>query len=377
MSLISVSEIEQRLRAECERLVATLLPNAKRDGGHLRVGSVFGEDGQSLGVALHGPKRGLWQDYSGTDHGDMIDLIAATQGCDKGGAVAWAKDWLGIVDSWSPKDARAPDPAERAARAEEARARAEARCAQDALDKASRIRGARALYLHRDAVPIAGTPAEAYLLGRGLKHEPLPQWPNSLKFHPEVYHGGERCKIPAMLAPVYLADGTHVATHRTFLQACSRRGWTKIDAKNAKMVLGPMSGGFVPINKGASGKAMRHAGANSSGESEPVYLTEGIEDALVVRMRKPEARIVAAIALGNIGAIVLPAAVKRLVVCCDRDDNQQAIGALEQALARQQARGLEVFTVMPPAQVNGRATKDLNDWLLGLARPSGRRGATG
>ena len=234
-----------------------------------------------------------------------------------------------------------------------------------ASERASRMRGARALYLHKDSVAIAGTPAEAYLLGRSLDRGNLPAWPGSLKFHPAVWHGGERCKLPAMLAPIYLADGTHVATHRTFLQACTRRGWTKIDSKTARMVLGPMGGGFVPINKGARGKAMRHAA-----EGEPVYVTEGIEDALVVRMRKPEARIVSAIMLGNIGAIVLPAAVRRVVVCCDRDDNAAAIAALEQALARQQARGLDVFTVMPPA-----GAKDLNDWLLATLRPSGKREA--
>jgi hypothetical protein len=171
-----------------------------------------------------------------------------------------------------------------------------------------------------------------------------------------VWCRAEGTKIPALLAPIYLADGTHVATHRTFLQRCARRGWSKIDSPNAKMVLGPMWGGFVPVNKGASGKPMAKMPAG-----EPVYLTEGIEDALVVRMTRPETRIVAAISLPNIGGIVLPEAARRLVVCCDRDDNAKAIAQLERGIAAQQARGLEVRIVMPP-----EPHKDLNDWLLAL-----------
>jgi hypothetical protein len=78
----------------------------------------------------------------------------------------------------------------------------------------------------------------------------------------------------------------------------------------------------------------------------------------VVRMMKPEARIIAAISLGNIGAIVLPEAARRLVVVCDRDDKPAAVDQLERSIGRQQARGLSVETVFPPVP-----HKDMNDWL--------------
>lgn len=366
MSVLSVAEIEQQLRDNAAAIGRQCLPGAVEEGHYLKAGSILGERGNSLVLNLKGGSAGWWRDYAGTDSGDMLDLIRITQGCaTKAQAVAIAKDWLGIRDDWQPR-AAAPDPAELAARAERLRQMQERRQIELAQEREAKIKGARALYLHRDARPIAGTPAEAYLTGRGLRPVEVkagegPRWPGALRFHPEVYCKDVGVKVPAMLTPLYLADGTHVATHRIWLQPCPRRGWTKLDTDKPKKVLGPMWGAFAPINKGAGGGSMRAMRAD-----EPVYVTEGVEDALVVRMARPDVRIVCAIALGNVGAIVLPEAARRLVIVADRDQNQTAIDALEASIARQQARGLDVRLVMPPV-----GTKDLNDWLLAGLRQDG------
>lgn len=359
MTLLSVSEIEQRLRDNAESIGRELLAGAHKEGAYLKAGSVMGEPGESLVLQLQGARQGTWRDYaSGNDGGDMLDLIQATQGLDKGGAVAWAKERLGIVDPWTPK-AKA-DPEAMARKAEELAEMQRKREAAAANERAVRIRRARGLY--HSGRDIAGTPAEAYLCGRAIDKVQVaghdaPSWPGCLKFHAEVWNKDERCKIPAMLAPIYLANGELVAVHRTYLQIDRQRGWTKIPGKNAKKVLGKMWGGFVPINKGASGKPM-----SRMPEDEPVYVTEGIEDALVVRMVKPELRVVAAVNLPNIGAIILPEAAKRIVIVADRDDNPKAQDALERSIAQQQARGMDVRLVMPPAPF-----KDVNDWLRGSA----------
>jgi phage/plasmid primase-like uncharacterized protein len=360
--MIDVADIEQRLRDDVKALAQHLLPNAKVDGNYLKVGSVQGETGQSMVIFLSGARKGKWEDFAGGDYGDMLDLIQATKRLPgKGDAVAWAKQWLGIADAWTPAS-RGPSPDELRQQAAEQRARVEQQQQAEAAERAAKIRGAKSLYLNPGSLPIAGTPAEWYLRSRLL--EPLESgWPGALRFNPEVWCKAERVKLPTMLAPIYLADGSQVATHRTYLQLCDRRGWCKIDSGNAKMVLGPMGGGFVPINKGASGKSMRHMLPG-----EPVYVTEGIEDAITVRMKKPEARIICAITLGNIGAIVLPEAAQRLIIVADRDENVKAQEALERAIARQQARGLEVGIVMPP-----KGVKDFNDWLR--AGASGRGAA--
>ena len=364
MTLLSVGEIEQRLRDHAESVALRCLPNGRKEGNYIVAGDVTGTPGSSLVVNIKGAHAGRWRDYAGTDSGDMLDLIEQSQGlAGKGAAVALAKQWLGIDDEWQGRGA-AIDPAEAARRAAElARMKAE-RQRKEAEERQAKIRGARALYLSGDAKGIAGGPVEQYLRGRGLDVGELGRWPGALRFHPEVWCKDERCKVPAMLAPVYLADGTHVATHRTFLQPDKRHGWVKLDCKNPKKVLGAMWGGFIPINKGQSGKPMR-----VMPEDEPVYITEGIEDALVVRMVRPHARIVCAISLGNIGAVVLPEQAKRLVIVADRDDKPAAIDALERSIAQQQARGLQVRLVMPPPPF-----KDLNAWLLAGLRAKLQQG---
>lgn len=355
MSLISVAEIEQRLRENAESVGRELLPGAHKEGAYLKAGSVMGEPGDSLVLQLQGTKQGTWRDYAGTDYGDMLDLIQQTQGLDKKGAVSWAKDRLGIVDAWTPAAVR-PDPEAMARKGAELAAMQRKREDEAAAERDLRVKRARALYLSgRDVI---GTPAEAYLRGRAIDLAEGQAWPGCLRYHPEVWNKGERCKIPAMLAPIYTADGQLVAVHRTYLQICRQRGWTKIDHKDAKLVLGAMWGGFVPINKGASGKSMARMP-----EGEPVYVTEGIEDALVVRMVKPELRVVAAVNLGNIGGIELPPNARRIVIVADRDDKPKAQEALERSIAQQQARGMDVRLVMPPAPF-----KDVNDWLRGVGR---------
>ena len=360
MSLMSVAEIEQDLRANALTIGRQCLPHAVEEGNYLKAGSVMGEAGNSLVLHVRGAKAGWWSDYAGTDGGDMLDLIMATQGCrSKAEGVAIAKQWLGIADEWGHGGRAGPSADELAARAARLAQMKAAQQAEAARERAARIRGAKALYLNAQARPIIGTPAEAYLMGRGLapvavKPGEAPRWPGAIRFHPEVYNKDVRCKVPCMLTPMYLADGSHVATHRIWLQHDARSGWGKLNVDKPKKVLGAMWGAFAPINKGRSGKPMSAMPAD-----EPVYVTEGVEDAIVVRMARPHARIVCAISLGNIGAIVLPEPARRLVIVADRDDKPEAIDALERSIAQQQSRGIEVRVVMPPV-----GCKDFNDWLM-------------
>lgn len=369
--MISIEKICADLNARAGELAPRLLPNGRYDQGKRAwLASGIADTGKStsLKVDLTGKDIGHWHDY-GNCHadekrGDMLDLVRLKR-CngDQRAAIEWAKAELGIVDDWKPGERHRPSPEEMAARAAEARAREEAREAELAADRERRAKGARALYLHKLAAPIAGTPAEAYLRGRCL----LPGaqgWPNALRFHPEVWHGKAGCKIAAMLAPMYLADGRHMATHRTFIEQRGGR-WGKVSAHDAKMVIGPCGGAFIPVNKGSSGKSMR-----DMPEGEPVYVTEGIEDAIVVRMMRPGARIVAAYSVTNMGLMLLPPAARELVIVCDRDESPKAQDQLEQAIARQQARGLNVRTVMPPA-----GHKDMNDWLKAWLAENGQGAA--
>lgn len=360
--MMEIGAICAQLNERASELAPDLLPNGRRAGAKWMFSGIpdHGKS-ESAWVHLSGPKIGKWFDMGnaapGEDKGDMLDLIMLKR-ChgDKAAAIREAKRILGIADDMGR--VRELTPEEKRQRAEDARRRAQLREAAEAEERDKKAKGARALYLR--GVPIAGTGAAAYLEGRGLA--PLGKWPGALRFHDEVYHGPLQLKLPAMLAAIYLADGSQIGTHRTFLQ--QRKGssqWGKLLGAQAKMVLGNMWGGFIPINKGQSGKPM-----SAMPENEPVYVTEGIEDALAVRMAKPAARIVCAISLANIGAIVLPERARKLVIVADRDDNMQARDQLEGSIAQQQARGLDVALVLPP-----KPHKDVNDWLVALVRGGG------
>ncbi len=361
--MISTAEICERLNKEqAEILARELLPNGHRSANNW-MASGIADTGKShsLYVVLSGEKCGHWRDMgsarSGEDRGDMLDLLRLCLGlANAGAAVAEAKRRLGIEDKWTPSAARA-DPAELARRAAEAQDRAAARDAAHAAERQAKGRQARKLWL--SGIGIAGTPAEFYLGAREL--DGAGAWPGVLRYQAQTWCSELARKTTAMLAAIYRADGALIGCHRTYLALDSARGWRKLDSPNAKMVMGNMWGGFIPIHAGTSGKPMA-----AMPPDEPVYVTEGIEDAIGVRMMRPEARIIAAIALGNIGAILLPPSAKRLVIVCDRDENATALDQLERSIAQQQARGLEVALIMPPVEAGGRKIKDINDWICAL-----------
>ncbi|MED5545642.1 MAG: toprim domain-containing protein [Pseudomonadota bacterium] len=375
MAVYSVGEIAEKINAQAREIAPDLLPNGRLSQCRTKwMFSGIPDTGKSESAWVHlsGAKIGKWFDMGnaapGEDKGDILDLLQLKLGlADKRAAIEEAKQRLGLVDDWKPgKPAKLP-PEELQRRADEARARAEAREAEAEKERAAKARGAKALYLRGS--PIAGTWAERYLMGRGI--EAGAKWPGVLRFHSEVYLREEGCKVPAMLAAVYRADGVQIGTHRTFL---ANEGGRIVKARvdRPKRVLGSVWGGFIPISKGSSAKSMR-----DMPEGEPVYVTEGIEDALVVRMMMPGARIVAAYSLGNVGAIVLPAAARRLVIVCDRDSNAKAQEQLERSIAQQQARGLDVQLVMPPEEWGGVPIKDINDWWLALKAQGARARQSG
>lgn len=357
------AEIVRRINAEARGLCRELLPNGALNGakwicsGVWDVSSSGGGKGQSMVVNLSPPEQGKWHDFgncaAGEQRGDMLDLIRIRL-CngDARAAFAEAKRRLGIDDRFVPGAAARPDPAEIAQRAEAARAAELAAQARLELDRARKVKSARALFLGEGARPIEGTPAELYLRGRGISAGAAGRWPGSLRFRDGLRHKPSESAYPALIAAGFDAAGQQRFCHRIWL--AKRSGvWGKIDHAQAKMVLGPFWGSFVPIHRGKSDRPI-----SKMAESEAVYVTEGIEDALVVRMLRPELRIICAVSLGNIGAIVLPSQARSLVIVADRDEHPEAQATLERAIAAQQARGLEVRLVMPPP-----GSKDVNDWL--------------
>lgn len=366
--MITAAEICDRLRELAPSLGPDLLPNGRRAGNKWMFSGIA-DTGQSESawLELSGPKIGKWFDMGnaapGEDKGDMLDLLRLKGGyASAADALQEAKRILGIEDRWTglPQERSQEEIARRAAEAQE-RARKRDEAAEK--DREARSRGAKALYL-KGQPSIVGTPAEAYLVARGLEPGET-GWPGVLRFFPEVWCTETRVKEPAMLAAIYNAAGEQTAIHITFLQR-TRGTWTKLDIPRPKIVRGPAKGGFIPINKGASGKSMR-----SIPEGEMVNATEGIEKGISIRMLRPAFRIISTMNLVNMGAIILPPAAKRLHLVCDRDESETAQGQLERSIAQQQARGLDVKWTMPPPPF-----KDIDEWMLAWrAQERAARGA--
>lgn len=252
----------------------------------------------------------------------------------------------------------------RLAEMEAARAAREAAAAADTEKR--RARG-RALWFNSDA--IIGTPAAAYLCGRGITVGPdgLARWPSSLRYRPDLYCGESRDKggpekLPGMVAGVWHLDGSLLGCHRTFLDIS---GWdhrrksgpvAKARLADAKLTLGPTLGGYIPLNKG------RHACAlKDIPEGTDIYLSEGIEDGLSVAMGRPDLRIIAGVSLSKLGSVMLPDQMGALVLIMQRDAADSAAAeAVERAIAQHQRAGRRVKMLWPPD-----GFKDWNDWLTG------------
>jgi hypothetical protein len=101
-------------------------------------------------------------------------------------------------------------------------------------------RAALAHSLWREALPIAGTVAEAYLRGRAITC-PLPE---TLRFAPSCWHVTGR-RYPALVALVEGAEG--FAVHRTYLR---EDGTGKADGDPPKAMLGGVAGGAVRLAQG-------------------------------------------------------------------------------------------------------------------------------
>jgi len=108
---VTPKQLSQMLANQAEQVAISLLPTGKKNGKHWRVGSIAGEDGQSLAVHIVGEKAGRWVDYATGEHGDLIDLWAITKDIELGDAIREVKDYLGVSDPEWKKSGRKYTPA--------------------------------------------------------------------------------------------------------------------------------------------------------------------------------------------------------------------------------------------------------------------------
>ena len=352
--LIDVKEIEALLEQRIESLVGELLPNARKDGKEMCVGSIHGEPGQSLRIHVGaGSRRGWWVDFAGgEDKGDALKLVAVVLfGGDIKRAVAWAKGWLGLDDS---------DPGRIERVKLQAQAHAEQKARAAGVEEERARQGARRRW--HQAAPLArGDLVATYLARRGIDLSLLGRAPGAIRYHEALQYGfGEDSVVlPAMVSMITNLAGEHIATHRTWLKpdGSDKAGVEELGVdhrgrpRDAKKVMGKYLGGHIPIWKGAQACPLRDIAPGTD-----VYVSEGVEDGLTAAIADPSLRIIAMIALSNLIDLQLPPQMGRLVLLNQNDPpGSKADQAKRRGIAHHRAQGRRVFLVSPPA-----GAKDLN-----------------
>lgn len=94
--MMRAADLAALLADRAEDVAAMLLPNGKRKGREWCVGSIGGDEGDSMKVHLGGAKSGIWQDFATGEGGDLIDLWAAVRNLTLAQAFAEVRDYLGI-----------------------------------------------------------------------------------------------------------------------------------------------------------------------------------------------------------------------------------------------------------------------------------------
>jgi hypothetical protein len=299
------AELARRLARDAEAVCRHYLSNGRRQGRYWTIGDVRNTPGRSMFVRLSGPESGPgaaghWTDAATGEHGDLLDLIGLSRGLDRlGDILDEARAFLMLPRPKPPvRELPAPSGSPEAARR-----------------------------LFRAGRPIRGTPAEAYLRGRGITAGL--DWP-SLRFHPLAYYraheGAPREIWPALLAAVTDLRGLITAVQRTWLDPVRL---TKAPLVDPRRALGHVLGGGVRF--GAA--------------RDVLAVGEGIETMLALKSVLPALPMVAGLSANHLAALDLAPALCRLYVA--RDNDAAGRRAAERLHARGAETGLEVRDLVP------------------------------
>ncbi len=303
---VPIHEIAQHLAGNAEALCRELLPSGRRDGAEWRCGSVAGEPGKSLGVRLTGAKVGVWSDFASGKSGDLLDLIERCLGSDKGEAVLWAKNFLGICGG-SRASLRPPPQHSEAPR-------------QDNPNLPL------ALDIWKKSQPAAGTPVEAYLRHRGI-NAPVPE---SIRWNPAVRYESSGLVMPCMVAAIQAPDRSIMAIHRTFIRD---DGQGKAGVAKPRMMLGNVTGGAVRL---------AHVGPK-------MIIGEGIETCLSTQ-EATGLPAWAVLSASNFKSLILPTLplAAEVIIAADNDVNKAGLNAAKQAAELWASQGRRVWIAQPP-----------------------------
>jgi putative DNA primase/helicase len=190
----------------------------------------------------------------------------------------------------------------------------------DGDDAARRIALARRIWGW--AGDATGSPVVRYLAGRGITIPP----PASLRWAPSLRRPDGTCG-PAMVARIDDLAGQLIGVHRTWLNRGPDGTWRRCD----RAMLGRAAGGAVRLAPAA----------------ETLLVAEGIETAMAA-MTATAQPAWAALSTSGMAALILPPAVRTVVILADHDASGAGERAARAAAARWLGEGRRVRIAMPP-----------------------------
>jgi len=373
--LPTLQEIAEALKARTLEVAERYAPGGHVDKGKYWAFNPWRTDKRigSFYVNITGPYAGRFHDHATGENGDMLDLIRLSIAGDARASLIEARSFLGMNDE-TEEQKRARLRREAANKAARARAVAD----EAAQVKVKRGR-AHALWISAQA-ELEGTPVEAYLEARAIGLGRLPRAPHSIRYLPKCayFHTdpetGEyvETSFPAMVTAIYgPARGggqgpEFFGVHRTYLARDAAGVWRKAPVDSPKKVFGTAKGGYIRLWSGIGPRGGKGASLSKAPLGDHVYITEGIEDGLSMAVIKPEARVLAAISLGNFREVELPDSITRVTIVADNDEGREQRRLLEQAQAHFTNQG-RVASIWK----NHWGGKDLNDALMMIAEQEG------
>jgi hypothetical protein len=186
-----------------------------------------------------------------------------------------------------------------------------------------------ALRLLNEARPAKGTIAEVYLgITRGLS--PTGKALEEFRFHPSVKHSGNRCPLPALLAPFRPAPGAKpTGVHVTFLGPNGERA--DLEKSKRKIIFGTAKGSAIWL-----GPAAPH-----------MLIAEGNEKTLACMSASGLPGISGGSSSIMVGASI-PPGTGTVTICADRGEAGE--GKAQRLASRLYDEGLEVRICFPPIE---------------------------
>jgi hypothetical protein len=350
-------DIPALLKADVLRLVRALGLEGHRSGNYWMTRSrAHDKKIGGMHVTLQGGYAGAWVDHVSGDKGDVIDLIAHVKGFTAmRDTFAWAREHLGLGTMTEEQRRRA---------SQEAQRKAVAASVIDAQQLANNRRVVKAIWLDSKQHPFLDSPADAYLLTRGIDMRQLSRLPGCLGWLPLRHHLETKTSWPAMVAGFTDDAGEMVALHVTFL-AKDGAGKAPVDPYPVRKIWPSFKGAAIRLWRGASKRSIADANAwaEKHGEIETLVLCEGVEDGLSSVLAYPEYRTWAVGSLANLGNIRLPPCIGDVIVWRDNDwAKPQAARLFEKGIEALAAQGARVRVA------RSGIGKDANDALCSALR---------